>query len=85
MVSFHDNPDRYNTTNTIIKLEEEIAKATSVNEHVIRTDKYVGRTKEYLSKSQNLLASGIIPGGLGPGDDPEFLIGGGFDNFIDDG
>ncbi|CAH1764557.1 20425_t:CDS:10, partial [Entrophospora sp. SA101] len=77
--------NRYNTTNTIIKLEEEIAKATSVNEHVIRTDKYVGRTKEYLSKSQNLLASGIIPGGLGPGDDPEFLIGGGFDNFIDDG
>ena len=35
-------------------------------------------------QSQNLLASGIIPGGLGPGDDPEFLIGGGFDNFIDD-
>lgn len=38
-------------------------------------------------QSQHLLASGgAIPGGLGPGDDPEFIgAGGGFDTFIDDG
>ena len=33
-----------------------------------------------------LATGGAIPGGLGPGDDPDFLGGGGgYENFIDDG
>nr|CAG8451303.1 10051_t:CDS:10 [Entrophospora candida] len=73
--------DRYNTSNTISKLEQQIDKATSISERVIKTDKIIGCSKEYLSKSQSLHASGIMSGG--PGDDPEFLVGGGFDSFDD--
>ncbi|CAJ0763745.1 6348_t:CDS:10 [Entrophospora sp. SA101] len=73
--------DRYNTSNTISKLEQQIDKATSVSERVIKTDKIIGCSKEYLSKSQSLHGSGIMSGG--PGDDPEFLVGGGFDSFDD--
>ncbi|CAG8532331.1 11888_t:CDS:10 [Rhizophagus irregularis] len=86
MVSFHDNPDRYDTSLTITQLEEQINKATTVSERVIKTDRIVGCSKEYLQKSQHILAGGAIPGGLGPGDDPDFLGGGGgYENFIDDG
>ncbi|RHZ81190.1 hypothetical protein Glove_123g201 [Diversispora epigaea] len=87
MVSFHDNPDMYNTSLTINLLEEQIARAAKVSERVIKTDREIGRSKDYLAKSQHLLASGgAIPGGLGPGEDPEFLgAGSGFDTFIDDG
>nr|CAG8450765.1 4775_t:CDS:10 [Entrophospora candida] len=73
--------DRYNTSNTISKLEQQIDKATSISERLIKTDKIIGCSKEYLSKSQSLHASGIMSGG--PGDDPEFLVGGGFDSFDD--
>ncbi|CAG8456968.1 11697_t:CDS:2 [Acaulospora colombiana] len=87
MVSFHDNPEMYNTSLTITHLEQQIAKATKVSERVVKTDRAIGCSKEYLTKSQSLLATGgAMPGGLGPGDDTEFLgAGGGFDNFIDDG
>ncbi|CAG8742606.1 13987_t:CDS:2, partial [Funneliformis caledonium] len=87
MVSFHDNPDRYDTSLTITQLEEQINKSTTVSERVIKTDKLVGCSKEYLTKSQHMLTTGgAIPGGLGPGDDPDFLGGsGGFEHFIDDG
>lgn len=50
MVSFHDNPDRYNTSLTITQLEEQINKATTVSERVIKTDRIVGCSKEYLQK-----------------------------------
>ncbi|CAG8682480.1 1500_t:CDS:10 [Acaulospora morrowiae] len=84
MVSFHDNADMYNTSLTITHLEQQIAKATKVSERVIKTDRAIGCSKEYLAKS--LATGGAIPGGLGPADDSEFLgAGGGFDNFIDDG
>ncbi|CAG8715294.1 11634_t:CDS:10, partial [Funneliformis mosseae] len=86
MVSFHDNPDRYDTSLTITQLEEQINKSTTVSERVIKTDRLVGCSKEYLTKSQHMLTTGgAIPGGLGPGDDPDFLGGsGGFEHFIDD-
>ncbi|CAI2169556.1 15897_t:CDS:10 [Funneliformis geosporum] len=87
MVSFHDNPDRYDTSLTITQLEEQINKSTTVSERVIKTDRLVGCSKEYLTKSQHMLTTGgAIPGGLGPGDDPDFLGGSaGFEHFIDDG
>lgn len=50
MVSFHDNPDRYDTSLTITQLEEQINKATTVSERVIKTDRIVGCSKEYLQK-----------------------------------
>lgn len=50
MVSFHDNPDRYDTSLTITQLEEQINKSTTVSERVIKTDRIVGCSKEYLQK-----------------------------------
>lgn len=60
MVSFHDDPDRYNTSNTINNLEQQIAKATSISERVIKTDKIIGCSKEYLSKVNKIYLAIII-------------------------
>ncbi|CAG8503456.1 17966_t:CDS:10 [Cetraspora pellucida] len=86
MVSFHDDPDMYNTSNTIIKLEEQIAKATKVSDRVIQTDRLIGCSREYLVKSKNIASGGVMPGGSHMDDQEFFAGGGGFDNFdADDG
>ncbi|CAG8475167.1 6505_t:CDS:10 [Ambispora gerdemannii] len=84
MVSFQDNPDRYNTSLTITKIEEHIAQAASVNQRVIKTDHLVACSKEYLSK-QHLALSGGMPGGLGLADEADFLGSGNYEPFIDEG
>ncbi|CAG8793852.1 13523_t:CDS:2, partial [Racocetra persica] len=86
MVSFHDDPDMYNTSNTIVKLEEQISKATKVSDRVIQTDRLIGCSREYLVKSKNIASGGVMPGGSHMDDQEFFAGGGGFDNFdADDG
>ncbi|KAG9292338.1 hypothetical protein G9A89_000594, partial [Geosiphon pyriformis] len=85
MVCFHDNPDRFNTSLTVSKLEEQIAQAAAVTQHVIKTDHLVGCSKEYLSKQHLGLSGGGIPGGLGPADEGDFLGSGAYEPFIDEG
>ncbi|KAF0460716.1 COP9 signalosome complex subunit 3 [Gigaspora margarita] len=84
MVSFHDDPDMYNTSNTILKLEEQIAKATKVSDRVIQTDRLIGCSREYLVKSKNIASGGVMPGGSHMDDQEFFAGGGGFDNFDPD-
>ncbi|CAG8725325.1 16299_t:CDS:2, partial [Dentiscutata heterogama] len=81
MVSFHDDPDMYNTSNTILKLEEQIANATRVSDRVIQTDRLIGCSREYLIKSKNIASGGVMPGGSHMDDQEFFAGGGGFDNF----
>jgi len=50
MVSFHDNPDKFDAQETISQLEQQIINAANVNERVIRTDRIIGCSKEYLSR-----------------------------------
>ncbi|CAG8541887.1 2211_t:CDS:10 [Ambispora leptoticha] len=84
MVSFHDNPDRYNTSLTITKIEAHIAQAAAVNQRVLKTDHLIACSKEYLSK-QHLALSGGMPGGLGLTDEADFYGSGNCEPFIDEG
>jgi COP9 signalosome complex subunit 3 len=63
MVSFHDNPDRYNTGDTLAKLDTRIEATIRTSERVIALERAVGSSKEFLNKAVGFSGGGS--GGFG--------------------
>jgi COP9 signalosome complex subunit 3 len=50
MVAFHDSPERYHNQEAIIILDEELRKAMNIAQSVIKMDRQLGTSRDYLIK-----------------------------------
>lgn len=55
MVSFHDNPNSYDTSESLAILDEKISQAVMVGERLNRQDKTTALDRDFMSRVSNLV------------------------------
>jgi hypothetical protein len=55
MVSFHDNPNSYDTSESLAILDEKISQAVMVGERLNRQDKTTALDRDFMSRVSHLV------------------------------
>ncbi|RUS26910.1 hypothetical protein BC938DRAFT_483951 [Jimgerdemannia flammicorona] len=71
MVSFDDDPDRYDNGLTLAELDARIQRAAAVGERVGKLDRGIGLSKEFLARSSHP-SSGTTPISSFGGDEADY-------------
>jgi COP9 signalosome complex subunit 3 len=72
MVSFHDNPEKYNNADMLRRLDEEMKKCIALDEKLREMDEEITVNPQYVQKSSGIQedelpgSSGVVPGGKIP-------------------
>lgn len=60
MVSFHDNPNSYDTSESLAILDKKISQAVMVGERLNRQDKTTALDRDFMSRVRHLFVYGCF-------------------------